>query len=118
MGDTSVTMFHPPSERTQRASRDAFERVWAAEGWRLVDDEPDGPPAPDGNELDREVLLAEAEALGIKVRANAKTETIAARIAEHRATAGPTGDEDDDGPAGDEDIDDMDEDLDDGIDDR
>ncbi len=96
MGDHSVTMFHPPSERTQRASADAFERVWAAEGWQLVDESdrppaPDGPPAPDA--VDRlDALRAEAESLGVKVRRDAKPETLERKIAEVRA-ASAEGDE-------------------------
>lgn len=37
----AVTMLHPASDRVQRASRDAFERVWQHEGWVLLaSDEP------------------------------------------------------------------------------
>lgn len=42
----AVTMFHPPSGRTQRASADAYERVWKAEGWELVESQPEEKPKP------------------------------------------------------------------------
>jgi len=93
MGDHSVTMFHPPSERTSRASADAFARVWSQEGWQLVDDVPPVPentPAPAGDDR-RDALRAEAESLGINVRGDAKAETIERKIAEARA-ASPSGD--------------------------
>ena len=76
----AVTMFHPPSGRTQRASADAYERVWKAEGWTLVV-EPE-PPASDDRLAD---LRAEAQALGLKVHPAAKAETIEKKIAEARA---------------------------------
>ena len=39
-----VRMYHPPSNRYQDASQDAFERVWQAEGWVLDETPPE--PAP------------------------------------------------------------------------
>jgi hypothetical protein len=33
----AITMYHPQSERTQRASRDAFDAVWSTEGWEIVE---------------------------------------------------------------------------------
>lgn len=42
----AVTMLHPPSERVQQASRDAFERVWQHQGWVLVEDEPAPAESP------------------------------------------------------------------------
>jgi hypothetical protein len=101
MGDI-VTMFHPPSQRTQRASRDAFDRVWSEEGWQLADQSDAAASADD----EREQLLARAEALGIKVRANAKAETIAARIAEHLAEHGEDAVGTDDDDLDDHDLDD------------
>lgn len=45
----AVTMFNPKSQLTQRASAEAYERVWRDEGWVLVDDDPphDPPDEPD-----------------------------------------------------------------------
>lgn len=33
-----VTMHNPQSGVTQRASQDAFERVWSPQGWVLVEE--------------------------------------------------------------------------------
>jgi ABC-type branched-subunit amino acid transport system substrate-binding protein len=102
MGNNSVTIFHPPSQRTQRASRDAFDRVWSEDGWQLAD-QPDAAASADD---EREELIARAEALGVKVRANAKAETIAARIAEHLAEHGGDPDGSDGDGTDDDDLDD------------
>lgn len=46
----AVTMLHPASNRVQRASRGAFERVWQHQGWVLAEDraaEPSVPATPE-----------------------------------------------------------------------
>lgn len=42
----AVTMFHAPSGQTQRASQDAYERVWKEQGWVLVEQPEVEKPKP------------------------------------------------------------------------
>lgn len=91
-----VKMRHEKSQVVQDTSRDAFDRVWSQEGWRLIEESAASATANEVEELDRDVLLARAEELGIRVRGNAKAETIAARIEEHLARHGDDPDEDTD----------------------
>lgn len=79
-----VTMFNPQSGVTQEASRDAYDRVYAADGWQLVDS-----PAVDSPAVDDALAAAraEADAAGVAWHHSAKADTIRAKIAERKAEA-------------------------------
>lgn len=80
-----VTMHHPLSGQTQRASRRAYDDVWQAEGWQLVSSEewtPEEVAKPiDKMKLDE--LKAHAEEHQIDLGEASKKEEILAVIKAH-----------------------------------
>lgn len=84
MAGERVHIVHPATGAESEVSRGAFDRRSSKLGWVLADSHPGevrfdvpGNPGPD----DREALVAEAVALGLKVHHRAKPETIRRQIA-------------------------------------
>lgn len=89
-----VVMFHAKSGQTQRASRRAFEDVWAKEGWKVLSTEEVAPPADVEKPLDKmkvDELKAYAEMHEIDLAgATAKGDILAAIVA-HNEAQSPAG---------------------------
>lgn len=99
MAGEKVRIVHPASGRESEVSRGAFERRSSKLGWVLADSRPGetrfhnpgelsdtfSAPVEPGSDDEREVLVAEAEALGLKVHHRAKPETIRRQIAKAKA---------------------------------
>lgn len=77
-----VTMHHALSGRTQRASRAAYDNVWAGEGWTIVSSE-QWEPADAEKPIDKmkvDELKAHADKNGIDLGEATKKEDILAAI--------------------------------------
>jgi hypothetical protein len=83
-----VRIEHPDYPgNVRQVSREAYERRSRRLGWRLVDDEPAIAVVADLGDYsgEREVLVAEARALGLNPHHRAKAETIRRQIEEAEA---------------------------------
>jgi hypothetical protein len=99
MAGERVRIVHPATGHESEVSRGAFERRSSKLGWDLADSVPGearfhnprglsdtfSAPVEPGSAGEREVLVAEAEALGLKVHHRAKPETIRRQIAKAKA---------------------------------
>lgn len=80
-----VTMHHPLSGQTQRASRAAYDNVWANEGWKVVSSEqwePEDVEKP-VEKMKVDELKAHAEKHGIDLGEATKKEDILAVVQAH-----------------------------------
>lgn len=84
-GRVVVTMLHPLSGQTQRASRAAFESHWADEGWKEVSSEEFVPEETDKpvDKMKIDELKAHAEKLEIDLGDATKKDDILAVIQAH-----------------------------------
>jgi hypothetical protein len=102
MAAEKVRIVHPTTGHESEVSRSAFERRSSKLGWVLADSHPGearfhnpgeltdtfSAPVTPGSADEREILVAEAEALGLKVHHRAKPETIRRQIDKRKAEAG------------------------------
>lgn len=95
-------MHHAASGRTQRASRAAYDAVWAEDGWVLVGDVVEQPALEEEKPLEKmkvDELKAYAEQQGIDLGGASKKAEILEAIAAHQDE---TDDDEDDEPDGSE----------------
>jgi hypothetical protein len=102
MATEKVRIVHSVTGHESEVSRGAFERRSSKLGWILADSRPGearfhnpgeltdtfSAPVEPGSADEREILVAEAEALGLKVHHRAKPETIRRQIDKRKAEAG------------------------------
>jgi hypothetical protein len=101
MAADKVRIVHPETGAESEVSRSAFDRRSSKLGWVLADRPPgevrfhnpseitetSSAPVEPGSADEREILVAEAEALGLKVHHRAKPETIRRQIDKRKAEA-------------------------------
>lgn len=96
-----VTMHHPKSGQTQRASRAAYDGTWAAEGWKVVSSEQWEPEVAEKpvEKMKVDELKAYAEEHQIDLgEATSKADILAVIVAHNEKLAAESGDG---SPAGD-----------------